>query len=161
MSEWKKIENIDMHCFACGQENEHGLRMTFESDGSVVRSFVTIPKHLRGWSTLAHGGVIATILDETMSWTAIHMFQKFILTQSMTVEFKKPVYINSQLKAEGWIKERLSSRKAVLKAEIKNQDNEICAVSEGKFALFEPEKFKEMDLVPNDLLDDMEEGMFN
>lgn len=159
MSEWKKLKNVDMHCFACGLENPHGLQMKFESNGTELRSDINIPQHLRGWSSLAHGGVLATILDETMSWTAIHLFQRFILTQNMSVEYRKPVHIKTDLKSFGRIKEQLSDRKAVLEAEIRDGKNEVCVRSTGKFVLFSAEEFKKMDLVPNDLLEEME-GMF-
>lgn len=159
MSEWKKLKNTDMECFACGPENKHGLQMTFYSDGNNVKSNIVIPSHLRGWASLAHGGVLATILDETMSWAAIHFFKKFILTQSMEIEFLKPVYIEEQVSSVASIKEELSSRKALLEAEILNKDNEVCARSKGKFVLFSPEKFKKMNIVPPDLLEEME-GVF-
>jgi acyl-coenzyme A thioesterase PaaI-like protein len=159
MSEWKKLKNTDMECFACGPENKHGLQMTFYSDGKQIKSNIIIPSHLRGWASLVHGGIISTILDETMSWAAIHFLNKFILTQSMEIEFLKPVYIEEQVSSVAWIEEKISSRKAWLKAEILNKNNEVCARSKGKFVLFTPEKFKKMNIVPPDLLEEME-GMF-
>ena len=58
----------DHHCFACGPQNPHGLKMTFYTDERSVYSWVTVPGHLRGWDNLIHGGVISAILDEIMSW---------------------------------------------------------------------------------------------
>ncbi|MDY0360853.1 MAG: PaaI family thioesterase [Desulforegulaceae bacterium] len=159
MENWYKVYTSDLKCFACGKENSCGLKMEFESNGRIMRSETLIAKHHRGWATLAHGGILATILDETMSWAAIHFFKKFILTQSMEIEFLKPVYIEKKVLSNGWIHEKLSERKAFMKSEIINQDNEVCARATGKFALFEPEKFKELDIVPGDLLTEME-GMF-
>ena len=160
MSEWKKLENVDMHCFACGPENHFGLKMKFESNGEKLRSDLVVPEHLRGWSSLAHGGILATILDETMSWSAIHLFRKFILTQNMNVEFKKPVYIGEKIRSYGIVKERINKRKAVLKAEIRNAENEVCAAGQGKFVLFEPDEFKKLGLVPDSMIMDME-AMFD
>ena len=48
----------------------------------------------------SHGGIIATILDEVMSWTAIHLIKSIIVTRTMTVEFLKPVFIGRQLTAD-------------------------------------------------------------
>jgi len=159
MENWYKIENVDLKCFACGRENNCGLQMSFESNGKIVRSENIIARHHRGWATLAHGGIIATILDETMSWAAIHFFRKFILTRSIEIEFLKPVYIEKKVLSNGWIHEQLGSRKAVMKSEILNDKNEACARATASFALFDPDSFKNLKIVPEDLLNEME-GMF-
>lgn len=155
MSEWTPLKNIDPDCFGCGQENEHGLKMQFATNGKRLRSYVTIPDHLRGWSNLAHGGVLSTILDEAMGWSAIHLFQRFILTKEMVVRFKKPVWIGAKVMAEGFIAEEIDARNVVMKAEIRNEKGELCVESEATFALFKPESFKKLQLVPEDLLDEM------
>ena len=76
---WKPLEGVDRECFACGVMNDYGLKMTFESYGEMLRSFLTVKPQFRGWSNLVHGGILSTILDETMSWSAIHLMQRFIL----------------------------------------------------------------------------------
>jgi len=57
----------DHNCFACGPANPHGLHMTFQSNGKVVMSHLSVPDHLRGWNNMVHGGIISTILDEVMA----------------------------------------------------------------------------------------------
>ncbi len=83
----------DHNCFACGPANPYGLHMRFSANEDTVVSRLTVPDHLRGWSTMVHGGIISTILDEIMSWAAIHLLKKIIVTRSMTVDFKKPIHI--------------------------------------------------------------------
>jgi len=78
---WVPLPRLDKDCFGCGSENHSGLRMTFETNGSQIRSRLTVPSRFRGWSKLVHGGVISTILDETMSWAAIILTKRFILTK--------------------------------------------------------------------------------
>jgi hypothetical protein len=63
---WRPLEKVDKECFGCGPENPHGLRMSFESDGKRLRSTVTLEKRFRGWSNHIHGGILSTMLDETM-----------------------------------------------------------------------------------------------
>lgn len=152
---WKNIKNIDMHCFACGLENSHGLQMKFRSNGVQLRSEVTVPDYLRGWSNLIHGGILSTILDETMGWTAIHLLSSFILTKDMKVSFKKPVKIGTVLISTGQIKERINDRKVVVAAEIRDEEGDVCASSEGEFVLFTRDQFAAMDIVPEELLDEM------
>lgn len=58
-------------CFGCGHANEHGLRMTFSRypDGTIESRHVTAPHHC-GVDTVVHGGIQATLLDETMGVAA-------------------------------------------------------------------------------------------
>ena len=58
-TEWQELKNIDPHCFACGPDNPQGLHMHFATDGQRLKSTLTVPEHVRGWSNLAHGGVTA------------------------------------------------------------------------------------------------------
>lgn len=157
---WNKIPNIDMNCFGCGPNNHHGLRMTFETNGQKLRSRVVVPDHLRGWANIVHGGVLSTICDEIMAWAAIYLTKRFILTRTMTTTFLKPVITGSALETFGYIKERVDERNALLAGEIYNSENELCAVSEGKFALFTPDHFKKLNIIPGRLLDQMSDMFF-
>ena len=78
---YKRVPKGDDHkCFGCSPANPHGLQMEFyHADDAVLHSWLVVPDHLRGWNDLVHGGVISTILDEIMSWTAISMLKKFEL----------------------------------------------------------------------------------
>jgi uncharacterized protein (TIGR00369 family) len=105
----------DDHCFGCSTANPHGLKMDFYYADNAVFSWVSVPEHLCGWNNLLHGGVIATILDEIMSWTAIYILKKFILTKKMTVEFIKPLTTGTKLTAKGSVLEIVSERERPLK----------------------------------------------
>ncbi|MBI9088412.1 MAG: PaaI family thioesterase [Desulfobacterium sp.] len=147
-AQWTPLVGRDRECFACGAENPYGLQMTFESNGEALRSGLTVPPRFRGWSNLVHGGILATILDEIMGWTAIHLTKRFILTKGMHVAFIKPVRIGTPLSITGYIKERISERKARVGAEIRNGEGDLCASSEGEFVLFTMEEFATMDIIP-------------
>jgi acyl-coenzyme A thioesterase PaaI-like protein len=128
----------DNRCFACGPANAAGLKMRFYAGTESVVSWVTVPEHLRGWSTLVHGGVISTILDEIMSWTAIHLIKSVILTKSMTVEFKKPIHVEQKLKAVGKIAAISGDREVKLEGFLFNSEGLLCACAAGVFALLKP-----------------------
>lgn len=155
---WKEIENPDKHCFACGSENEQGLKMVFERNGEMLRSKLVVPNHLRGWSNLVHGGVLSTIIDETMSWSAIYLLQRFILTKNMKVNFLKPVRVGENILAVGKIVEKHNNRQVTMKAEIFNEAGELCANGNGQFVLFTKEQFEKLQIVENQLLDEMAES---
>lgn len=155
----KRVEQFDPDrgCFACGPDNPHGLRMTFYTDGTQYYSWPTIPGHLVGWERIAHGGVITTILDEIMSWTAIHYFQMLILTRSIKVDFLHPVYVEQPLEASGRVDRRDSDRTATLSALLRNGAGKVCARAQGDFALLTPKAARRMSVMAPELIDLFEE----
>lgn len=144
---WRRLKSIDRHCFACGTDNSNGLRMLFESDGSHVRSKLVLDDRFRGWSNLVHGGVLATILDETMSWAVIAATQKLMLTRGMDVRYLKPVMIGTKITAIGFIKKWVSKREVEVIAEITDEAGKLCASSSGTFPLFSKQQFLRMGIM--------------
>ena len=126
----------DHHCFGCSAANPHGLKMDFYYADHAVFSWVSVPEHLCGWNNLLHGGVIATILDEIMSWTAIYILKKFILTKKMTVEFIKPLKIGTKLTVKGSVLEIVNEREAAIEGFLFDDRQRLCARSSGTYALF-------------------------
>ena len=111
--DYQHLPNSSEHyCFGCSPVNPSGLQMKFFADRDTVFSNVTIPDHLCGWSNIAHGGVLTTILDEIMSWAALHFLKRITMTKSMKIEFIQPVYIRNPLKAEGKVLEQTGKHEA-------------------------------------------------
>ena len=137
----------DHNCFACGPANPSGLHMRFYADEDSVVSWLTVPDHLRGWSTLVHGGIISTILDEIMSWAAIHLLDKIIVTRTMTVEFIKPIHIGQQLKAEGKILKIVNRKEVLMEGGLSSHDGNLCASARGSFALLKPNVAERLGIV--------------
>lgn len=146
----------DHLCFACGPGNSHGLRMTFFTDEDAVFSWLKVPGHLRGWDNLIHGGIISAILDEIMSWAAIYLIKKITLTKSMSVDFLKPVFVDSELKAEGRIVERAGNREALMQGLIYNRKGALCARSRGQFVMLEPKIAKRLGVLGDEAIRDFE-----
>ena len=143
-------------CFACGPANPAGLRMRFAAESDRVVSNLIVPDHLRGWSNMVHGGVVSTILDEIMSWSAMHFFKSVILTKSITVEFKKPVHVGQKLKVVGTVAEVRNEREAVMAGQLYSQgEAEILAVSSGVFALLKPKVAIKMGIVDEQTLQEL------
>jgi acyl-coenzyme A thioesterase PaaI-like protein len=101
-----------------------------------VVSLVQVPTHFCGWSSMVHGGIIATMLDEIMGWTAIHFLNRLPLTKSMTVRYHKSVSVQSLLRLTGEVEERLDERQARMKAKLHDGEGALCAESLGEFSLF-------------------------
>ena len=153
----KQLPNRDDHnCFGCGPSNTHGLQMKFFTDDRSVFSWLKIPDHLCGWDNIVHGGIISTVLDEIMSWSAIYLLKKLILTKSMTIEFIKPIYVGMNLKTEGFVSERKSDREALMQGHIYDSNDVLCAKSTGTYVLLKPEYPKKFNMMSEDALKDFE-----
>lgn len=63
-------------CFGCGPANEDGLRIkSFPEDGEVVCEFLPSSHH-RAFPGAVNGGIIGTLLDCHMNWTAAWHFMQ-------------------------------------------------------------------------------------
>ena len=137
----------DHYCFGCSSTNPHGLQMDFYYADNSVFSWLSVPEHLCGWNNLLHGGVIATILDEIMSWTAIYILKKFILTKKMTVEYIKPLAVGTKLTSKGMVFEIISDREAAIEGFLFDDRQRLCAQSKGIYALLGVDIAKKLKVV--------------
>jgi acyl-coenzyme A thioesterase PaaI-like protein len=78
-------------CFGCGEANPVGLHLKFflAEDGTVVCNAV-VPDLYEGPPGYAHGGIIATLLDETMS-KAVRSHGVVAMTARLELDYKRPV----------------------------------------------------------------------
>jgi uncharacterized protein (TIGR00369 family) len=96
----------DSRCFVCGLANRHGLQVRFFREG-VERARATCEPAatFMGYDGLLHGGVAAALLDEVMI-KAVLASGRLVVTGRMTVQYRKPVTLGSQLLLEGKIVSR-------------------------------------------------------
>jgi len=150
-----ELPNLEHNeCFGCGSENYQGLKMKFFAENKKVFSRITLPSYVMGWNGVVHGGIVSTLLDEIMGWSAIYLTQKFIFTKTMTVNYHKPVMVGDPLYVEGCIMERTSEREAVMKGDLYNGKGELAASSVGTFALMDPEYVKKMKIMSDSDIDE-------
>lgn len=127
-------------CFACGKDNPEGMRLKFAYDeerGCFVCRF-RLGKRYTGPPGHAHGGIIATILDEAMG-KVNKLRQVVALTSEITVDYLKPVPLNRPLRVESR-ELRVRGRKHVNVAEILNPKGEVLARSRGIFIAIDPQR---------------------
>lgn len=150
---FRLLPNSTNHnCFGCSPVNPSGLQMQFYTNGEAVFSSITVPGHLGGWNRLVHGGVLSTILDEIMSWAGIYLLKQITLTKSLTVEFIKPVYLNTEYTGEGKVLEIKTKHKAVMEGILYNSEGTICARSIANFAVFSPAVAKRLGIADSEHL---------
>jgi len=127
-------------CFACGKNNPDGMRLRFTYDEDRDR-FVCrfrLSKRYTGPPGHAHGGIIATILDEAMG--KVNKLRHVVaLTSNITVDYLKPVPLNKPLRVESR-EVSVQGRYHTNSAEILNQKNEVLARSKGLFIAIDPHK---------------------
>jgi acyl-coenzyme A thioesterase PaaI-like protein len=92
-------------CFACGELNEHGLHLALHVTGETCWTELTLPADFQGWEGIAHGGIVATILDEVMAWTLASQ-DAWGVTARMSIEFRRPLPVGARIRGEGRIVER-------------------------------------------------------
>ena len=88
----------DNHCFVCGELNASGLRMRprIEAATQSASMRLAIPRVFQGWQGMAHGGILATLLDETCAYAAKGLVAH-VVTAEITVTYKKPVPIETEV----------------------------------------------------------------
>ena len=128
------------YCFACGKNNPEGMRLKFaydeERDCFVCR--FRLGKRYTGPPGHAHGGIIATILDEAMG--KVNKLRHVVaLTSQITVNYLKPVPLNKPLRVESR-EVRVRGRRHINMAEILNRNGEVLARSQGTFIAIDPHR---------------------
>ena len=100
----KEIEYLphSSGCFLCVDENTCGVLARFFVEGDTVRARVSLPIHLNGYKEIAHGGVVAGLLDETMGWAATIFAKKqssptFYVTGELTIKYLAPVPVGKEI----------------------------------------------------------------
>lgn len=128
------------YCFACGKNNPEGMRLRFSYE-ERRRRFISrfrLGRRYTGPPGHAHGGVIATILDEAMG-KVNKLHNVVALTSEITVHYLKPVPLNKSLRVEAR-GVSVRGRRHVNAAEILNQRGEVLASSRGTFIAIDPHR---------------------
>ena len=90
------------NCFACGSLNRHGLGLLLHVEPGRSWTVLTLSEQFEGWVGIAHGGILCTILDEVMAWALVGE-ENWGLTARLAVDFRRPVPIGEEIRAEGWV----------------------------------------------------------
>lgn len=101
-------------CFVCGVENVCGLQIRFFNDG-VHRCFarITLGDQYQSYPGVVHGGILATILDETMGRAVLAegedgaypalLDERFMFTAKMDIRYRHPVPLNQEFTVRGQV----------------------------------------------------------
>ncbi len=139
MSETIRLEpNPVNKCFGCGGDNAGGMKLTFEQDNvnrRIVGRFV-LGERYQGGAGFAHGGIIATLLDEAMG--KVCRFREVrAVTAELTVEYLKPVNVQQEIIVEGREAEH-KGRNIFMSGEIRDSAGAVLARGKARFVIIAP-----------------------
>jgi uncharacterized protein (TIGR00369 family) len=131
----KLAPNPENKCFGCGGGNPGGMKLTFEQDNvhrRIVGRFV-LGEAYQGGGGMAHGGIIALLLDEVMG--KVCRFREVrAVTAELAVEYLKPVKVDREIVLEGYETD-YKGRNLFLAGEIRNGTGEVLARGRGRFVI--------------------------
>jgi uncharacterized protein (TIGR00369 family) len=128
------------HCFGCGLDNPSGLRLKFfvDPDRNVVCR-VRLARRFAGPPGHAHGGIIATLLDEAMS-KANRARNILAMTRHLEVEYLRPVPLAAPLTLTARHVET-HGRRHYVEAQIAVAGGRILATGKAVFVAVQPDHF--------------------
>jgi len=124
-------------CFACGPDHPSGLRLTFAIDPATgtVQAQTVLAETFAGADGIAHGGIVATLLDEAMVY-ASRSATPLAATASLSVRYRQPTPVGVVLDLEAtvlWNRGRAVRCRAWLR-----QDGQLLAEAEGTLLRLRP-----------------------
>lgn len=124
-------------CFGCGPANPTGMHLEFliAESGGVV-SLVEIPDQFEGHPGYLHGGIIATLLDETMS-KSVRALGLSAMTRHLEIDYLRPVPSCTPIRIEGHVV-RSEGRKHWAEAKILSAQGSALARGKGLFIEIRP-----------------------
>ncbi len=113
--------SFDGHCFGCGPLNVDGLRLTFAPgpDGSVAE--FEVPHRFQSWAGMAHGGIVALMLDEAVGWAAWHAGHPGV-TGRLQVSYRRPLKLGETVRIVGKV-ESIRRTLVYATAVVENRDD--------------------------------------
>ena len=132
--EWLLPSRGFVDCFGCAPHNTKGLKLRIWYSKKGCTSYYNIPEEYCGFKGLAHGGIIATLLDEIAAWTIITHLLRFGITLQADVRYLKPVPTGVEIEIKGRILEN-NEENAVSLARIQSKKGTILAEAESRWLL--------------------------
>ena len=123
--------NRDTMCFGCGKDNPMGLHLHFRTDETgCYTSFVPQPVH-QSYDGRMHGGLISTLLDETMGNYPYMYEHKVAYTARLEVRFRQPVRIGERIDVITKVKRR-KGMLLEMTGQVIREDGTVAAEADGK-----------------------------
>jgi uncharacterized protein (TIGR00369 family) len=135
--------DFDHWCFACGRANPYGLHLDFDvARGQAETTFTSRQEHT-GYDGFMHGGVVTTLLDETMGW-AIFYQGIWGVTAKLGVSFRRPVPVGEPLTVRAEVRKQ-THRAVEIHGEVLDRNSALLADADGTFVVMPEERRRELE----------------
>jgi acyl-coenzyme A thioesterase PaaI-like protein len=108
------------------------MQLRFRREGTRVLSRLRIPDRFHGAPGIAHGGIVATMLDEVSCAAAVFVADRFVMTGELVVRYERPVPVEAPIELEAEVVAQTHPRYAEIAAWVR-QGETVLARSTGKF----------------------------
>lgn len=98
-----------------------GLRFSIE--GERVRGWATMDERHEGAPGFAHGGAVATALDDTLG-TLLVVLRRPGVTARLEVDYRRPAFLGRPFEVEAWVEE-VDGRKLHLAAQLSDEGDVV------------------------------------
>ncbi|MGH7687911.1 MAG: PaaI family thioesterase [Candidatus Dormibacteria bacterium] len=134
--EWLNDRSEFQQNFVHGLRNQYGLQLQFEVDGDrIVTTWTAEDRHV-GFPGFVHGGLVASVLDDTMGrWAALH--RRFVVTAKLEVRYRDGAPLHVPLRAEGWAL-RMARRALLAEGRMVLPDGRVVAEAKGTYMPLSP-----------------------
>jgi acyl-coenzyme A thioesterase PaaI-like protein len=135
-------------CFVCGVENKFGLKSRFYEleNGELMAVFRPAEEH-QGYPGRLHGGLAATILDETIGRAIMSAYSHDIwgVTVDFSIRLRKPVPLDREIRVFGRITKD-GKRFFEGSGEIVLEDGSVAISGEGRYLKMAIDKIADFDV---------------
>jgi acyl-coenzyme A thioesterase PaaI-like protein len=128
------------NCLGCGDENPGSMGLRMWAEGERIRGEVTLDRRHEGAPGFAHGGAIATVLDDALG-SLLMLIRKPAVTAKLEIDYRKPAFIGRRFEVASWV-ESMEGRKLHLAGNLKEQ-GETIAEARALFLTVDVEHFAE------------------
>jgi uncharacterized protein (TIGR00369 family) len=126
------FDPADNPCLICGPDNPIGLHVKWTMTPPSAAATVVVPDGFQGWRGVAHGGLVAALLDEAM-WYAVYGATGVSgFTVELRSRYHRPVPVGVPLQVRG---EAGATRHRVTEAtaSVSDADGHVLASAQGRF----------------------------
>jgi acyl-coenzyme A thioesterase PaaI-like protein len=121
----------DSGCFGCSRTNPRGLGLRFFRQGEEIVTRYTIASEFCGAPGVAHGGILATIIDEVSCAVVAFLRGTYVVTGELTVRYLLPCPASEEIEVRARIMDE-RPRYLVVESEV-SRGGTLIARSTGRF----------------------------
>lgn len=126
-------------CFGCGSENPAGLGLRAWRVDDEIHGEVTFKQHHSGAPTFAHGGAVATAIDDCLGFL-LYLIEEPGVTARLEVDYRKPVLLETRYVLRARVDHR-EGRKIFASIEMRDPQGVLAAEGTALFVTVSIEHF--------------------